>query len=113
MKKFIYEDLGKKFSVSQIAKIEDEIAQIERKMATAREIVRIADIRKEAEEYWNSMSVQERIDLGKSNSGISLISFANVAEMKFEEMSDFWRAMYLSSVVEGLQNRKCNRKVVE
>ena len=114
MKKFYFEDLGKKFSVASIAKLEDEIEKHDRRIKLAREIVRISNIRKEAKEYWNSMTVQERKDFGKSKDEIengenakskSIVSFMNVSKYTFDELNDFWRAMYLSSTVQGFEDR--------
>ena len=115
MNKYIFEDLGRKFPISTINKIENEIIMIEKNLHIKKEIVRIANIRKEAKEYWNSMTVQERKDFGKSKDEIengyqakmrSIVSYENQADLSFDQMSDFWRAMYLASVVESLEKRK-------
>ena len=115
MNKYIFEDLGRKFSVASIAKLEDEIEKHDRRIKLARLLVRISNIRKEAKEFWDNMTVQERKDFGKSKDEIengyqakmrSIVSYENQADLSFDQMSDFWRAMYLSSVVESLEKRK-------
>ena len=114
MNKYIFEDLGRKFSVSSVAKLEDEIEKHDRIIKLARLLVRISNIRKEAKEFWDNMTVQQRADFGKSKDEIengenakskSIVSFMNVSKYTFDELNDFWRAMYLSSTVQGFEDR--------
>ena len=49
---------------------------------------------------------KDEIENGYQAKMRSIVSYENQAELSFDQMNDFWRAMYLSSVVESLEKRK-------
>ena len=107
MKTYFFEDLGKKFSLATINKIETDITKLESDLLMKKEIVRIANIRSKAKIFWNDMTIESRKDFARSkdekqnvDKAKSGVSFESVGHLDFDQMSDFWRAIYLSCVVQ-------------
>ena len=108
MKQYLFEDLGKKYTAAQLAKIEGEVLVMEKRLHMRKEILRISDIRETAIDYWNAATPEERANFGKSKEEIeqgenakrrSMFNFEGVANMQFSELSEFWKAIWFSSTV--------------
>lgn len=108
MKQYTFEDLGKKYTAAQLAKIEDEVIVMEKRLHMRKEILRISTIRETAVDYWNAATPEERANFGKSQEEIeqgenakqrSMFNFEGVANMQFSELSEFWKSIWFSSTV--------------
>ena len=109
MKNFIFEDLAKKYTLGQQVKIEDDIRKLESHLHMRKEILKIAKTRDASIAYWNDAKPETRKNFGKSQDEIengdnakfhSVVSFENVSDKSFEELTEFWQAVWLSGTVD-------------
>ena len=117
MKKYFFDDLATKFSLSKQVKIEDEIMHLEKELSVRKSILEIAETRDKSIEYWNSHTPEERANFGKSEAEIngtsknrSVIDYGSVSNQEFNELSDFWKAAFLTATTKFFQDeasQKC------
>ena len=109
MKTWYFDDLARKFRLSQLVKIEDELIKLEKDTSIRKNILKIAETRGDAIEYWNSHTPEQRAIFGKSKDEIengynakfrSIITFENVANLAFEDLPEFWQACWLSGTTD-------------
>ena len=104
MKDYYFEDLAPKYSLAKIDKIETEIMQLEKHLRIRKDILQIQETRSESIKHWDNSYPEERANFGKSQDEIengdnaksrAVISFAGVAQHKFEDLPIFWQASWL------------------
>lgn len=109
MKKFLFEDLGKKYSIAQLVKMEDELKVLDSLVHMRQQIIEISNIRDEAVAYWNDHTPKQRANFGKSEDEIknghnakkhAVIDFECVSKLDFEDLPEFWQAIWLSGTVD-------------
>ena len=105
MKTWYFDDLNRRFRISQLVNMEDELIQLEKSVAIRKLILKVSETREDSIDYWNNHTPQERANFGKSQDEIengdnakfhSPITFENVASLRFEELPDFMAAAWLS-----------------
>lgn len=111
MKKYYFDDLAVKYSLSKQVKIEDDIMQLEKELSVRKSILEIAGTRDKSIKYWNSHTPEERANFGKSEAEIngtakyrSVIDYGCVSNQKFNELSNFWKAAFLSATTKFFQD---------
>ena len=119
MKKYFFDDLAAKYSLSKQVKIEDEIMNLEKELSVRKSILEIAETRDKSIEYWNSHTPEERANFGKSEAEIngtakyrSVIDYGSVSNQEFNELSDFWKAAFLTATTKFFQDggdQKCGQ----
>lgn len=102
------------FPESWITKLnEDELDELERKLsindsenANIRSILAVNEKRDLIIQYWNSLSVKDRKNIGKSKDEIengyeakfhSPITYEHVGHLSFEELDEHWQGTFLSA----------------
>ena len=102
MKKLFFDDIGKKYRLSQLVKIEDEVTRLEKELAVRKDILKVAETREKSKKFWNDATPQERANFGKSPEEIagtanyrSPIDYACVSDLEFDDLNDFWKAAFL------------------
>ena len=104
MKKYFFDDLAKKYRLSQLVKIEDEITRLEKELSVRKDILKVSKTREQTKQYWNSHTPEERANFGKSPEEIagtaqyrSVIDYGCVSDLEFDDLSDFWKAAILTA----------------
>ena len=104
MKKYFFDDLAKKYRLSQLVKIEDEVTRLEKELSVRKDILKVSKTREQTKQYWNSHTPEERANFGKSPEEIagkakyrSVIDYGCVSDLEFDELSDFWKAAILTA----------------
>ena len=107
MKKYFFDDLAKKYRLSQLVKIEDEVRRLEKELSVRKDILKVAQTREQTKQYWNSHTPEERANFGKSPEEIagkakyrSVIDYGCVSDLEFDELSDFWKAAILTATTD-------------
>lgn len=117
MKQYSGFDLAKKFRVSQLVKIEDELKNLEIQVHLRKQILKIAEVRDESIKYWNNHTPEERANFGKSQEEIndkyaaktrSPVDFTNVSEKSFDDLPELWRSLWLSGTVDFFSGSTTN-----
>ena len=115
MKQYTFEDLGKKYSIAQLVKIEDELKMLDKLVHMRQQIIEISNIRDESIAYWNDHTPKQRANFGKSEDEIknghnakqrSVIDFEYVSKFDFEDLPEFWQAIWLSGTVDFYKSKK-------
>lgn len=111
MKKYFFDDLATKFSLSKQVKIEDEIMHLEKELSVRKSILEIAETRDKSIKYWNSHTPEERANFGKSKAEIngttkyrSVIDYGSVSNQEFDDLPDFWKAAFLTATTKFFQD---------
>ena len=104
MKKYFFDDLAKKYRLSQLVKIEDEVTRLEKELSVRKDILKVSKTREQTKQYWNSHTPEERANFGKSPEEIagtaqyrSVIDYGCVSDLEFDDLSDFWKAAILTA----------------
>ena len=107
MKKYFFDDLAKKYRLSQLVKIEDEVTRLEKELSVRKDILKVAQTREQTKQYWNSHTPEERANFGKSPEEIagtakyrSVIDYGCVSDLEFDDLSDFWKAAILTATAD-------------
>ena len=107
MKKYFFDDLAKKYRLSQLVKIEDEVIRLEKELSVRNDILKVAQTREQTKQYWNSHTPEERANFGKSPEEIagtakyrSVIDYGCVSNLEFDDLSDFWKAAILTATAD-------------
>ena len=107
MKKYFFDDLAKKYRLSQLVKIEDEVTRLEKELSVRNDILKVAQTREQTKEFWNSHTPEERANFGKSPEEIagkakyrSVIDYGCVSDLEFDDLSDFWKAAILTATAD-------------
>lgn len=107
MKKYFFDDIAKKYRLSQLVKIEDEVTTLEKELAVRKDILKVAETREKSKKFWNDATPQERANFGKSPEEIagtanyrSPIDYACVSDLEFDDLSDFWKAAILTATAD-------------
>lgn len=117
MKHYLIDDLATKYSVAKLSKIEDEIISLEKDLHMRKTILNIAETRNQAIEYWDNHTPEQRANFGKSQDEIengydakyhSVIDFTNVSESKFQDLTEFWQALWLSGTTAFFTGSRTN-----
>ena len=107
MKKYFFDDIAKKYRLSQIVKIEDEVIRLEKELAVRKDILKVSKTRQQTKQYWNPHTPQERANFGKTKAEIegtakyrSVIDYGCVSDLEFDDLSDFWKAAILTATAD-------------
>lgn len=102
MKKLFFDDIGKKYRLSQLVKIEDEVTRLEKELSVRKDILKVAETREKSIKFWNDATPQERANFGKTKAEIqgtakyrSVIDYGCVSDLEFDDLNDFWKAAFL------------------
>ena len=102
MKEYFFGDIAKKYRLSQLVKIEDEVTRLEKELAVRKDILKVAETREKSKKFWNDATQQERAKFGKSPEEIvgkakyrSVIDYGCVSDLEFDDLNDFWKAAFL------------------
>lgn len=102
MKKLFFDDIGKKYRLSQLVKIEDEVTRLEKELSVRKDILKVAETREKSIKFWNDATPEERANFGKTKAEIegtakyrSVIDYGCVSDLEFDDLNDFWKAAFL------------------
>ena len=102
MKKYFFDDIAKKYRLSQLVKIEDEVTRLEKELSVRKDILKISETREKSKKFWNDATPQERANFGKTKAEIegtakyrSMIDYGCVSDSEFDDLNDFWKAAFL------------------
>lgn len=102
MRKLFFDDIAKKYRLSQLVKIEDEVATLEKELSVRKDILKVAETREKSKKFWNDATPEERANFGKSKAEIegtaqyrSIIDYGCVSDLEFDDLNDFWKAAFL------------------
>ena len=107
MKKLFFDDIAKKYRLSQLVKIEDEVTTLEKELDVRKDILKVAETREKSIKFWNDATPQERANFGKTKAEIegtakyrSVIDYGCVSDLEFDDLSDFWKAAILTATAD-------------
>lgn len=102
MKEYFFGDIAKKYRLSQLVKIEDEVTTLEKELDVRKDILKVAETREKSIKFWNDATPEERANFGKTKAEIegtaqyrSVIDYGCVSDLEFDDLNDFWKAAFL------------------